>query len=248
MLIADSVCVVTGGSAGLGRGTVEALSARGARVASFDVEPPRGTVDPARMLALAVDVADERAVAAAVEAVVERFGAIHACVNCAGIVRGGRVVDDDGGIFPMDLFRRTVDINLTGTFQVMAHCARQMARNAPGPDGERGAIVNTASIAALDASSSAAYAASKGGVASLTLTSARDLARFGIRVNAICPGFMDTDMFAHLPPDWTRALIAKTVFPNRLGTPAEFGELACHIIENRFMNASVIRFDAGSRV
>ncbi|CAH1652965.1 MULTISPECIES: SDR family NAD(P)-dependent oxidoreductase [unclassified Chelatococcus] len=243
----DRVCVVTGGSSGLGRGTIEALLAQGAKIANLDLRPPEGPIDEAGELFMAVDVSDEAAVAAAIDAVAARFGAIHVCVNCAGIVKGAPVLDDDG-IFPMALFRRTVDVNLTGTFQVLAHCARHMARNAPGPDGERGVIVNTASIAAVDASSSAAYAASKGGVTSLTLTVARDLARFGIRVNAICPGFMDTEMFGGLPADWTAALVAKTVFPKRLGHPDEFGQLVCHLIENRFMNASIIRFDAGARV
>jgi 3-hydroxyacyl-CoA dehydrogenase / 3-hydroxy-2-methylbutyryl-CoA dehydrogenase len=248
MQIPASVCVVTGGAAGLGLGTVEALLARGANVAVFDMKAMADIGAGDRVLSLAVDVADEGAVASAVDAVMARFGALHAVVNCAGIVKGAPVVTEDGEIFPMALFRRTLDVNLTGTFQVMAHCARAMRLNTPDADGERGTIVNTASIAAMDASSSAAYAASKGGVASLTLTCARDLARFGIRVNAICPGFMDTEMFASLPPDWIKALVAKTVFPNRLGAPREFGELACHLIENRFMNASVIRFDAGSRV
>ncbi|CAH1660434.1 SDR family NAD(P)-dependent oxidoreductase [Chelatococcus asaccharovorans] len=247
MDVKDRVCVVTGGSSGLGQGTIEALLAGGARVANLDLREPHRAPDDERELFLAVDVSDEQAVATAIAAVVARFGAVHVCVNCAGIVKGAPVVGDDG-IFPMALFRRTIDVNLTGTFQVLAHCARHMARNAPGPDGERGVIVNTASIAAVDASSSAAYAASKGGVVSLTLTVARDLARLGIRINAICPGFMDTEMFGGLPADWTAALVAKTVFPKRLGHADEFGQLVCHLIENRFMNASIIRFDAGARV
>ena len=247
MDIRDRVCIVTGGSSGLGRGALDTLLANGGRVANVDVRPPPRAADDERELFVETDVSDEASVASAVEAVVRRFGAVDVCVNCAGVVKGAPVLGDDG-VFPMALFRRTLDVNLTGTFMVMAYCAERMARNAPGPDGERGVVVNTASIAAMDASSSAAYAASKGGVASLTLTTARDLARFGIRVNAIAPGFMDTEMFGGLPPDWTAKLIEKTVFPNRLGHAAEFGELVRHLVENRFINASVIRFDAGSRV
>lgn len=246
MELKDSVCIVTGGSSGLGRGTVALLSAYGARVANFDVRPPANG-DSGLATFMSVDVSDERAVADAVAEVADRFGAIHVCVNCAGITRGAPVVGDDG-VFPADLFRRTIDINLNGTFFVLARAAERMIRNAPGPDGERGVIINTASIAAMDASSSAAYAASKGGVVSMTLTVARDLGRHGVRVNAIAPGFMDTEMFAGLPANWTEQLIAKTVFPKRLGAAGEFAELARHIIENRFLNASVIRFDAGSRV
>ncbi len=154
----------------------------------------------------------------------------------------------DNGVLPIDLFRRTIDVNLTGTFIVMSRAAEVMAKNTPAVDDERGVIVNVASIAAMDASSSAAYAASKGGVASLTLTAARDLAKYGIRVNAVAPGFMDTAMFNGLPEDWITRLVAKAEFPKRLGKPEEFGELVCHLVENRFMNASVIRFDAGARV
>jgi NAD(P)-dependent dehydrogenase (short-subunit alcohol dehydrogenase family) len=247
MQLQESVCIVTGGSSGLGRGTLRALLAKGARVANFDVKPPREPLEHENHIFVALDITDEAGVARAVADVARRFGGVHVCVNCAGIVRGAPVVGDTG-VFPAELFRRTVDVNLTGTFLVLARAAEQMAKNPPGPDGERGVIVNTASIAAMDASSSAAYAASKGGVVSLTLTVARDLAKHGIRVNAIAPGFMDTEMFSGLPPDWTAKLIAKAEFPKRLGQPEEFGALVCHIAENRFINASVIRFDAGARV
>jgi NAD(P)-dependent dehydrogenase (short-subunit alcohol dehydrogenase family) len=247
MQLQDRVCIVTGGSSGLGRGTLLALLAKGARVANFDMKAPPTPLDHPNEIFVALDITDEASVARAVARVVAEFGAVHVCVNCAGIVRGAPVLGEDG-VFPAALFRRTIDVNLTGTFLVLARAAEQMAKNAPGPDGERGVIVNTASIAAMDASSSAAYAASKGGVVSLTLTVARDLARHGIRVNTIAPGFMDTEMFSGLPPEWTARLIAKTEFPKRLGEPEEFGALVCHIAENRFINASVIRFDAGARV
>lgn len=246
MDIDNKVCVVTGGSSGLGRGTVRVLRQAGARVAIFDLAPPRDEADDGIMF-VQVDVTDEAAVAGGFEQVLRRFGAVDVCVNCAGIVKGAPFLGDDGP-YPLATFRRIIDVNLTGTFIVAVGAAGLMAKNQPGPDGERGVIVNTASIAAMDGSSSIAYGASKGGVASMTLTAARDLARYGIRVNAIAPGFMDTPMFEGLPPELTEKLLSRTVFPKRLGAAEEFGELVRHLIENRFMNASVIRFDAGSRI
>lgn len=247
MEVKNKVCVVTGGSSGLGRGTLNVLRRAGARVVNFDMAPIRGGPDDKDLLFAKVDVTDEAAVATGFDQVMQRFGAVDVCVNCAGVVKGAPLLGDDG-TFPLALFRQIIEVNLTGTFIVAAAAARLMAKNQPGADGERGVIVNTSSIAAMDASSSVAYAASKGGVASMTLTAARDLARYGIRVNAIAPGFMDTAMFSGLPPGWTEKLIAKTVFPNRLGHSEEFGELVLYLVESRFMNASVIRFDAGSRV
>lgn len=247
MDLSGKVCLVTGGSSGLGRGAVESLAARGARVAVLDVAPPRDPNAISNTMYVRCDITDDSAVAAAIRDVVEHWHGLHVCVNCAGIVQSAKILGGDIGAL-VKAFRRTVDVNLTGSFIVLAHAAIQMANNVPGPDGERGVIVNTASIAALDASSSAAYASSKGGVASLSLTLAREFAEAGIRVNAIAPGFMDTAMFDGLAPDWTAALIAKTVFPKRLGNPREFGELVVHIIENRMFNASLIRFDAGARV
>jgi NAD(P)-dependent dehydrogenase (short-subunit alcohol dehydrogenase family) len=245
MQIRDSVCVVTGGSSGLGQATARALAERGARVANFDLKPPPSGA-PAPFF-VEVDITDESRVQQAIRTVVEKWGAVHVCVNCAGIARGAKVLSEDG-VFPIGLFRRTIEVNLTGSFIVLSRAAEQMALNPPGADGERGVIVNTASIAGFDASSSAAYAASKGGIIAMSLTVARDLARYGIRINAIAPGFMDTPMFGGLPPEYMGELSAKTVFPQRLGSPEEFAALACHIVESRFMNAAVIRFDAGARI
>lgn len=246
MLIPDRVAIVTGGASGLGRATAQALLERGGRVVILDRKRPAVPIE-AEHLFVPTDITQDSEVQHAMQAAMDAFGRVDICVNCAGIVQGAPVLGENGP-FPMELFRRTIEVNLTGTFLVLSRAAEQMAKNQPGADGERGIIINTASIAALDASSSAAYAASKGGVVSLTLTVARDLAAYGIRVNAIAPGFMETDMFAELPPAWTDALIAKAEFPKRLGRPEEFGSLVCHIVENRFMNASVIRFDAGARV
>lgn len=239
-----SVCLVTGGASGLGRGAVRALRAKGASVAVLDRDTSPADDDVTHY---ACDVTDEDAVARAIEAIIDQWGHLDVCVNCAGAARVSSVLGAPGGE-RIKAFRHMIDVNLTGTFIVLAHAAERMALNPPGPDGERGVIINTSSIAALDASSNAAYAASKGGVASLSLTVARELGEHGIRINAIAPGFMDTSMFNALPTDWTTSLVAKTVFPNRLGDPAEFGALVVHLVENRFFNASLIRFDAGARV
>jgi 3-hydroxyacyl-CoA dehydrogenase / 3-hydroxy-2-methylbutyryl-CoA dehydrogenase len=246
MQIEGKVCVVSGGSTGLGRGTADTLAARGARVAVLDLAAPAQPFGVG-MIFHQIDVTDDAAVAAAVAAIAAQWGEIHVCVTCAGIVATAPVLGPEG-MSPIATFRRTIDVNLTGTYIVLARTAERMVLNDPGDDGERGVIVTTSSIAALDASSSAAYAASKGGVASLTLTVARELGGRGVRVNSIAPGFMETAMFQGLAPDWTRELLTKTVFPKRLGDPKEFGALVAHIVENRFLNASHIRFDAGSRV
>lgn len=190
MVISDSVSIVTGGASGLGRATAEALLDRGGRVVILDRNHPAMPIQD-RSLFVRTDITQEADVLRAIDATIDAFGRIDICVNCAGIIQSRPVFDEDGP-FPMDLFRHTIEVNLSGTFLVMSRVAAQMARNQPGEDGERGTIINTASIAALDASSSAAYAASKGGVVSLTLTTARDLAKHGIRVNAVAPGFMAT--------------------------------------------------------
>ncbi|MDR5699772.1 SDR family NAD(P)-dependent oxidoreductase [Agromyces aerolatus] len=247
MELAGSVCVITGSSSGLGRATAEYFVDAGAQVVGLDLAMP---ADPTgeRFRTIVVDITDEPAVAAAMDEIGSEFGGIHAVVNCAGMIRGAAFLDDAGEIFPVELFRRTVDVNLTGTYLVAAHGARWMAKNPPNADGERGAIVNTASIAALDSSSSVAYAASKGAVVSFGLTAARQLAGHGIRVNTIAPGFMDTEMFAGLPPERVDELSSLTVFPRRLGQPNEFARLAKELVENPYLNAALIRVDAGSRV
>ncbi|MBP3036342.1 SDR family oxidoreductase [Arthrobacter sp. zg-ZUI100] len=244
MNIRGAVCIVTGGSSGLGRATAEYFAAAGARVVTFDVKPPSATAEDG-IHSFVVDVTDEAAVANTMDEVGERFGGIHIVINCAGMIRGHEVLGEEG-IFPIDLFRHTVDVNLTGTFIVLAHGARWMSQNDPGEDGERGVIVNTASIAALGASSSAAYAASKGGIVSMALTIARQLAPYGIRINTIAPGLMDTDMFGDLPVEHVIGLREKTLFPRRLGQPEEFARLACHLVENTYLNAAVVRLDSGT--
>lgn len=247
MRLDGSVVIVTGGASGLGAGSVEHLRDAGARIAIFDKSEIPSSSLGERVKFYAVDIADEASVVGGMEAVKADFGAIHAVVNCAGIVKSHPLYGD-AGRYPTELFNRIVAVNLTGTFLVMAHAIERMTANEPNEDGERGVIVNTASIAALDGSSSVGYAASKGGVVSMSLTAARDVAPYGIRINAIAPGYMDTNMFAGLEETYRQKLVSGTVFPKRLGKAREFGALAGHIIENAYINATTFRFDAGARV
>jgi NAD(P)-dependent dehydrogenase (short-subunit alcohol dehydrogenase family) len=224
--------LVTGGKSGLGAATVRALEERGAaRVVVADLPE--------------CDVTSEDAVRALVEPLEE----LHGAVNCAGVGGGARVVGRDGDLFPLDLFRWVVEINLTGTFNVIRFAAAKMVQNEPNADGERGVIVNTASNAAFDGQiGQAAYSASKGGVVGLTLPVARDLASYGIRVCTIAPGPADTPMLAQLREDIRRGLEEQVPFPKRLGRAQEYAALALHIVENAYLNAEVIRLDGGLRM
>jgi 3-hydroxyacyl-CoA dehydrogenase/3-hydroxy-2-methylbutyryl-CoA dehydrogenase len=185
----------------------------------------------------------------AVAATVDAFGTIDVAINAAGVVTAHRVVARNGELFPLDLFRRTVEVNLIGLFDVVRRVAAVMAGNEPNAAGERGSIVNVASIAAYEGQvGQAAYSASKGGIVALSLQLARDLASSGIRVNTIAPGIMDTPMLAGAPQELKDALAQIHVFPRRLGTPADFAHLALAIIENEMLNGEVIRLDAGARM
>jgi 3-hydroxyacyl-CoA dehydrogenase / 3-hydroxy-2-methylbutyryl-CoA dehydrogenase len=253
MEIADAVVVVAGGASGLGEACVRVLAARGARIAVLDLPDSRGAgvVEEFGDAAvfLPTDVSDADGVAASVAQVAEVFGRIDVAVNAAGVAPAHRVVGRDGSLFPLDLFRLVVDVNLVGSFDVARRCAYYMARNEPGPDGERGVIVNVASTAAFEGQvGQAAYAASKGGVTAMTLPLARDLAPWGIRVVAVAPGIMDTPMIAAVPEEVRVRLRDVHVFPRRFGRPEEFAALVAHILENRFLNGEVIRFDAGGRL
>jgi NAD(P)-dependent dehydrogenase (short-subunit alcohol dehydrogenase family) len=245
--------VVTGGGSGLGEATARALAGRGARVAVLDLGRSKGAEVAGSIGGDAsfeeADVTDEEQVTRALDAAVERFGGIHAVVNCAGIGMAGRTVDKEGRPFDLRLFRRTVEVNLIGTFNVTRLAAARLARNAPNPGGERGVIVNTASVAAFDGQiGQAAYAASKGGVVGLTLPVARDLAVLGIRCCTIAPGLFATPMLMGLPEPARQALAAGIPFPSRLGDPAEYASLACHIIENPMLNGETIRLDGALRM
>jgi NAD(P)-dependent dehydrogenase (short-subunit alcohol dehydrogenase family) len=230
--IAGKTFLVTGGASGLGAATARLLEQSGARVAIADLPE--------------TDVTDE----AAVQRLLDSLDSLHGAVNCAGVGASARVVGKDGEApFPLDLFRAVVDVNLTGTFNVVRLAATKMAANEPDENGERGVIVNTASNAAFEGQiGQAAYSASKGGVVSLTLPVARELARYGIRVMAIAPGPADTPMLAQLRADIREALEAQVPFPPRLARPDEFAALVKHIVENPYLNGEVVRLDGALRM
>ena len=253
MDIRDKVAVVTGGASGLGRATAELIVAAGGKVALLDrnaeLAEQVATELGASAAAYSADVTDADSVAAAIDGAVERFGAIHIDVNCAGIGTAGRTVGRDG---PLDLaaFNFVIQVNLVGTFNSLRLCAAHMQDNEPtGPDGERGVIINTASVAAFDGQiGQAAYSASKGGVVGMTLPVARDLARNGIRVCTIAPGIFETPMVTGMPERVRVPLIEMVQFPNRLGTADEYALLARQIIENPYLNGETIRLDGGIRM
>lgn len=250
MKLSETSAVVTGGGSGLGAATVRALLRRGAQVTILDrdAEAGRGIAGDTGAAFAETDVTDEGSVAAALDRAEDAMGRITACVNCAGIATGAKLLGKDG---PHDLalFRRALEVNLTGTFNVMRLAAERMARNAPDADGARGVIVNTASIAAFDGQKGqAAYAASKAGIAGLSLPVARDMAREGIRVMAIAPGIFRTPMLEGLGEEIMDGLAADVVFPRRLGDPDEFARLAAFIIECGYLNGTVIRLDGGLRM
>lgn len=249
MQIADHAFLVTGAASGLGRGVAEHLAAQGAKLVLADLDPRGGEVAQALGATFVrTDVADEAQGRAAVEAAVATHGGLHGLVNCAGIVSGGRVVGRDGP-HDLDAFARTVRVNLIGTFNMIRLAAQAMAAGTPNGEGERGVIVSTASIAAFDGQiGQAAYAASKGGVASLTLPLARELAQHGIRVVAIAPGVFETPMMAGLPEPVREALGQSVPFPPRLGKPSEFAALVGHAITNTMLNGEVIRLDGALRM
>jgi NAD(P)-dependent dehydrogenase (short-subunit alcohol dehydrogenase family) len=242
--------LVAGGASGLGEATARELAARGARVAIVDLNEERGPglAEEIGGLFTAADVTDEERVGAAVEEAVEAFGGLRLAVSCAGIGWAERTVRKDG---PAALapFETVVRVNLIGTFNVLRLSAAAMARNEPDDEGERGAVVLTASIAAFDGQiGQTAYAASKGGVVGLTLPAARDLARLGIRVCTIAPGLFDTPLLAGLADEARQALGAQIPFPSRLGHPVEYARLACQIAENGMLNGEVVRLDGALRM
>jgi NAD(P)-dependent dehydrogenase (short-subunit alcohol dehydrogenase family) len=252
MKIAGSTTVITGGASGLGRATAERLVASGGRVVLLDLPKSPGveaakSIGPDSLFA-AADVTSAEEVTAALDAARKRFGSIHALVNCAGIGTAEKTFGRRG---PADLgaFTRTIQINLIGTFNCIRLAAVHMAQNEPGADGERGVIINTASVAAFDGQiGQAAYSASKGGIVGMTLPIARDLAELGIRVCTIAPGLFDTPMMATLPEPVRVALGKQVPFPTRLGRPAEYAALAVHIMENTMLNGETIRLDGAIRM
>lgn len=249
--------VVTGGASGLGAATARALAGKGVRVGILDLNRKDGEAVARETggLFAEADVTRDDSVEAALAAVRAAHGQERILVNCAGIAAGKRTVrrvKETGGIEPHDLalFAKVIEVNLVGSFRMIAKCAAGMMTLAPiGTDGERGVIVNTSSVAAEDGQTGqVAYAASKGGVMSMTLPVARDLSREGIRVASILPGLFDTPMFATLSQEARDALAAQVPFPSRLGDPAEYGALVVHICENAMLNGVAIRLDGAIRL
>jgi NAD(P)-dependent dehydrogenase (short-subunit alcohol dehydrogenase family) len=246
MRIDGAAALVAGGASGLGRAAADALRARGATVYVLDLPGARPAVEGGGLRFVPGDVRDEDQVAAAVRQAADG-GELRICVNCAGIAPAARIVRD-GVPHSLADFRRTVEVNLVGTFNVLRLSAAAMA-GLPETGGERGVIVNTASVAAYDGQvGQAGYAASKGGVVSLTLTAARDLADARIRCATIAPGTFETPMLAGLPGGVRAALAASVPHPRRLGHPDEYAALAVHIVENPMLNGEVIRLDAALRM
>jgi NAD(P)-dependent dehydrogenase (short-subunit alcohol dehydrogenase family) len=252
MQMQDVRAIVTGGASGLGLAVVESVIAAGGCATLFDVNEQAGREIVQRLGARAafqrVDVASESAVDAAVQAAVAAMGGLNLAVNCAGVGGPRRMVGKDGPM-PGEVFRRIVEINLVGTLLVCKATAAAMQKNAPNAEGERGAIVMTASVAAFDGQiGQVAYSASKGGIVGMTLPMARELASFGIRVVTIAPGLFRTPMLAALPPEAQESLGKQVPFPPRLGHPAEYALLVRQIVENPMLNGETIRLDGSIRM
>jgi len=252
MRIDESTFLISGGASGLGLATARELVGQGGQVVLLDINAEAGQQaitelgDAARFVR--VDITREEDGRAAVTQVLEAFGALHGLVNCAGIAPAEKVLGRNGA-HGLDSFRRTVEVNLIGSFNLLRLAAEAMAQNTPNAGGERGVIINTASVAAYDGQmGQAAYAASKGGVAALTLPAARDLARSGIRVMCIAPGVFETPMMAGMPQEVRDSLAANVPFPPRLGRPDEYAALVRHIVENVMLNGEVIRLDGALRM
>lgn len=251
MELKGKIALVTGGASGLGKALSQHLQDQGARVAVMDKNAQAieqlATEQP-EVRIIRCDVANELAVTSAMESLIGHFGALHICVNCAGVALPAPVLSDEG---PLSLarYRYSIEVNLIGTFNVLRLAAEQMAKNAPDDSGERGVIINTASVSAFDGQvGHAAYSASKGGVVAMTLPLARDLAPYGIRVMAVAPGPFETPMMAGLPDGVRDPLTEMIQHPKRYGQPEEFARLCQHILENSYLNAEVIRLDAGLRL
>ena len=252
MNLKDCVTVVTGGASGLGEATVRIMVEHGGKVAIFDFDEKRGERVSSELgnavIFCKTDVTDEQSVKAAIDKTIKSFGSIHVAINCAGVGTPAKILGKEGPM-SMDLFNRVVQINLMGTMNVIRFAAEKMVKNTPNEDGEKGIIINTASVAAFEGQvGQAAYSASKAGVVGITLPIAREFADYGIRVAAIAPGLFETPMLAMLPEKAKEALGKMIPFPKRLGKPVEFAMLAQHIIENPMINGEVIRLDGAIRM
>ena len=252
MKIQGSSFIVTGGASGLGAATARRLVGAGGRVVLADLNDQAGPALAAELGGVAryerVDVTAENDCKAAVAAALKAFGALHGAINCAGVGTPGKMLGKEGPL-PLAAFKRVIDINLIGTFNMLRLAAEAMSRQEPNDEGERGVLINTASVAAYDGQiGQPAYAASKAGVVGLTLPVARELARFGIRCVTVAPGLFETPMMASLPKEAQESLGKSVPFPSRLGRPAEFAQLVQSIIENTMLNGETIRLDGALRM
>ncbi|WP_127108071.1 SDR family NAD(P)-dependent oxidoreductase [Pararhodobacter zhoushanensis] len=251
MRIEGQIALVTGGGSGLGEATARLLAGRGAKVAVLDYDGAKADAVAASIGGLGVqaDVGDAAAVEAAFATVQDAWGAMpRVAVNCAGIGLAARIVGREGKM-SIDLFERVIRVNLIGSYIVMSHAVKGMQAQDPLEGGERGVVINTASAAWQDGQvGQAAYAASKGGIASMCLPAARELAQSGIRVMAIAPGLFNTPMMESLPPETTAKIVANVPFPDRLGDPSEYGLMVAQIIENPYLNGTTIRLDGATRL
>ena len=252
MQIAGNTFLVTGGASGLGSGVVRKFAGMGAKIVIMDVNEEGGNALAAELGDAVIfhktDVTDEANVQAAVDNATASFGAIHGVINCAGIAIGERVLGRQGP-HRLESFSRVININLIGSFNVLRLAGVEMAKNEPNDGGERGVIINTASVAAYDGQiGQAAYAASKGGLVGMTLPIARELARTGIRCNTIAPGIFGTPMLGGMTEEIQQALASAVPFPKRLGTPEDYAKLALHIVENDMLNGETIRLDGAIRL
>lgn len=252
MQLANSTFIITGGGSGLGAGCARRFARLGAKVVIADINEAAGRAIEAELGSSAVflktDVTNSDEVSAAIALAKSRFGGLQGAINCAGILYASRVVTKEG---PHDLawFSKVIQVNLIGTFNVIRLVSAAISGSAPNENGERGVIINTASVAAFEGQlGQAAYSASKGGVASMMLPIARELARFGIRVVAIAPGIFETPMMQAAPDNVRQSLLDQIPFPHRFGLPDEYAALAQHIVENVMFNGSMIRLDGAVRM
>ncbi|MDA4847397.1 SDR family NAD(P)-dependent oxidoreductase [Hoeflea poritis] len=250
MKVNGHAAIVTGGGSGLGAGTARALAAAGAKVAVLDIneEQARSVADEIGGVAFGCDVASASAAEAAVAAAADAHGEARILINCAGIANASRIVGREGP-HDLELFSRVINVNLIGSFNLLRLVADRAAKLDPMEDNERAVVISTASVAAFDGQiGQAAYAASKGGIHSMALPAARELARFGIRVMTIAPGIFGTPMLMGMPQEVQDSLAASVPYPSRLGTPEDFAALVMHIIDNTMLNGETIRLDGAIRL
>ena len=253
MELSGTAAIISGGASGLGEAAARELAAAGSTVVIADLNEERGKKVAGEIGGefVRTDVSDETSVAAAVAVAAGREAPLRTVVNCAGIGWAERTVNREGTPHSLATFRKVLDINLIGTFNLMRIAAAAIAKTDPvDSDGQRGVVINTASVAGIEGQTGQlAYSASKGGIIGMTVPAARDLAVIGVRVNTICPGIIDTPIYGTGPSseEWKAKLAAPVVFPKRMGTAAEFAALVRSLVENDYMNADVIRFDGGIR-